>query len=106
MEKFDKSETTNSVDNIKPESEIKPISTENYRKKLVEIKEQEQIEDPDKNTADADLEAALEWVEMNDTKKLEHTLDNSVVMNDIWNTHIISPAQRILHKHENMEIPQ
>jgi hypothetical protein len=60
MEKFDKSETTNSVDNIKPESEIKPISTENYRKKLVEIKEQEQIEDPDKNTADADLEAALE----------------------------------------------
>jgi hypothetical protein len=43
---------------------------------------------------------------MNDTKKLEHTLDNSVVMNDIWNTHIISPAQRILHKHENMEIPQ
>lgn len=107
MEKFNKLETTDSVENKKDIFKTEPINREDYQKKLIKIKEQEQIEDPDKNTADADLRTALEWAEMNNTKKLGDNLDNSMVMNNIWwNINIISPAQRITHQSENMKIPQ
>lgn len=107
MEKFDKLETTNSVDNIKPESEIKPINLEDYKKILNEIKKQEKFEDPDKNNADADLKAALEWAEKNNTKILGDTLEHSMaITNRWWNLYNLSPVQRIPPPPENMEIPQ
>ncbi len=104
---FDTPEIASSVDKMKSESKMKPIDREDYIKKLLEIKTQEELEDPEKNTADDDLAKALEWAEMNDTEKLEHTLDNSYVLTSTWpNTAFINPAQKISKKTTEYTTPE
>ena len=115
MEKFDKLETTNSVDNIKPKSETKTINQEDYVKKQQEREEEEYYDKLKEdwtpeyidNKYNKDLDEALYWLKTNNTKELEHTLKNSVEINNRWwNFYTVSSAQIIPPPPENMEIPQ
>ena len=103
MEKFDKLETTNSVDNIKPESETKTINQEDYVKKQQEREEEEYYDKLKEDWTPDDIDNKL----MADFELAQTIPTKYYVSTKAWpNTDIISPAQRITNQSKNMEIPQ
>ena len=103
MEKINTSETINSIDSIKLESEIKPINREDYVKKQQEREEEEYYDKLKEDWTPDDIDNKL----MADFELAQTIPTKYYVSTKAWpNTDIISPAQRITNQSKNMEIPQ